>query len=98
MSNDQIKMWTKLYTESLTEQELSESTTDEDLLNTMFSTMLYFMTGEGQKVLKDSDWMNYLINDLNTAINKGMFKPSYEDKQRLKKIYDTQYGAEDEEI
>jgi hypothetical protein len=75
-----IELWAKLYTESLTEKELSESTTDEDLLNTAFSTLLYFLTGEGKKVLKDSEWMTYLTNDIYSAIYKGIFKPSYEDK------------------
>lgn len=83
-----IELWAKLYNESLTEQELSESTSDEDLLNTAFSTLLYFMTGDGKKVLRDTEWMNYLINDMYTAINKGLFKPSYEDKQRIKRLQD----------
>ena len=77
---NEINAWAKLYTESLTEKELSESTSDEDILNTAFGTMLYFLCGEGDKVLKDDEWMNYLVNDINSAISKGMFKPSFEDK------------------
>ena len=54
---EHIEEWAKLYAESLTEQELSESSSDEDMINTAFSTLLYFLTGEGDKVLKDSEWM-----------------------------------------
>ena len=91
----EINEWAKLYTESLTEQELSESTSDEDLLNTAFSTLLTFMVGDGNKVLKDDEWMNYLENDLNTAIRKGMFKPAFDDKQNLKKLDAIRHGTDD---
>lgn len=97
---DEINSWAKLYTESLTEKELSESTSDEDILNTAFSTMLYFLCGEGDKVLKDDEWMNYLVNDINSAISKGMFKPSFEDKQHIKKLQQMRLGtneSDDEE-
>jgi len=77
---EKIELWAKMYSESLTEKELSESTSDEDIINTAFSTLLYFLTGESDKVLKDDEWMLYIINDLNNAIQKGMFKPSFEDK------------------
>ena len=94
---EHIEEWAKLYAESLTEQELSESSSDEDMINTAFSTLLYFLTGEGDKVLKDSEWMTYLINDINNAMQKGMFKPAFEDKQRIKKLHDTHFGADDED-
>ena len=94
---EHIEEWAKLYAESLTEQELSESSSDEDMINTAFSTLLYFLTDEGDKVLKDSEWMTYLINDINNAIQKGMFKPAFEDKQRIKKLQDTHFGADDED-
>lgn len=94
---EHIEEWAKLYAESLTEQELSESSSDEDMINTAFSTLLYFLTGEGDKVLKDSEWMTYLINDINNAIQKGMFKPAFEDKQRIKKLQDMHFGADDED-
>lgn len=94
---EHIEEWAKLYAESLTEQELSESSSDEDMINTAFSTLLYFLTGEGDKVLKDSEWMTYLINDINNAMQKGMFKPAFEDKQRIKKLQDTHFGADDED-
>ena len=94
---EQIEEWAKLYAESLTEQELSESSSDEDMINTAFSTLLYFLTDEGDKVLKDSEWMTYLINDINNAIQKGMFKPAFEDKQRIKKLQDMHFGADDED-
>ena len=93
----QNEEWAKLYAESLTEQELSESSSDEDMINTAFSTLLYFLTGEGDKVLKDSEWMTYLINDINNAMQKGMFKPAFEDKQRIKKLHDMHFGADDED-
>ena len=93
----EINEWAKLYTESLTEKELSESTTDEDILNTAFSTMLYFLCGEGDKVLNDDEWVNYLINDINAAISKGMFKPSFEDKQHIKKLQDMRLGEDEVE-
>ena len=67
------------------------------MINTAFSTLLYFLTGEGDKVLKDSEWMTYLINDINNAMQKGMFKPAFEDKQRIKKLQDTHFGADDED-
>lgn len=94
---EHIEEWAKLYAESLTEQELSESSSDEDMINTAFSTLLYFLTGEGDKVLKDSEWMTYLINDINNAMQKGMFKPAFEDKQRIKKLQDMHFGADDED-
>ena len=94
---EHIEEWAKLYAESLTEQELSESSSDEDMINTAFSTLLYFLTDEGDKVLKDSEWMTYLINDINNAMQKGMFKPAFEDKQRIKKLHDMHFGADDED-
>ena len=94
---EHIEEWAKLYAESLTEQELSESSSDEDMINTAFSTLLYFLTGESDKVLKDSEWMTYLINDINNAMQKGMFKPAFEDKQRIKKLHDMHFGADDED-
>ena len=94
---EHIEEWAKLYAELLTEQELSESSSDEDMINTAFSTLLYFLTGEGDKVLKDSEWMTYLINDINNAMQKGMFKPAFEDKQRIKKLHDMHFGADDED-
>ena len=94
---EHIEEWAKLYVESLTEQELSESSSDEDMINTAFSTLLYVLTGEGDKVLKDSEWMTYLINDINNAMQKGMFKPAFEDKQRIKKLHDMHFGADDED-
>ena len=94
---EHIEEWAKLYAESLTEQELSESSSDEDMINTAFSTLLYFLTDEGDKVLKDSEWMTYLINDINNAMQKGMFKPAFEDKQRIKKLQDMHFGADDED-
>lgn len=93
----QMNMWTKMYTESLTEDELKESTSEEDILNTAFSTILYFLAGEGNAVLKDDEWQLYLINDINNAIQKGMFKPSYEDKQHIKKIQDMHMGESEDE-
>lgn len=85
-THPEIAEYAKLYVESLTEQELNESTSEEDILNTAFSTMLYFLCGEGKTVLNDSEWMNYLYNDIQSAIQKGMFKPSFEDKQHIKKL------------
>ena len=96
-TNREINSYAKLYLESLTEKELSESTSDEDILNTAFSTMLYFLCGEGDKVLKDDEWVNYLYNDISAAIQKGMFKPSYEDKQHIKKLQEIRLNEESEE-
>ena len=93
--HNEINEWAKLYTESLTEKELSESTSDEDILNTVFSTLLYFLCGEGNAVLKDDEWVNYLVNDINSAIQKGMFKPSYADKQHIKKLQDIRLGEDE---
>lgn len=95
-TNKEINEWAKLYTESLTEKELSESTSDEDLLNTAFSTLLYFLCGEGNTVLKDDDWLNYLVNDINAAIQKGMFKPSFNDKQHIKKLQEIRLGEDED--
>ena len=44
------------------------------------------MNGEGDKILKDSEWMLYLIDDLNAASRKGLWKPEAEDKQILSNI------------
>lgn len=95
--NKEINSWAKLYSESLTEQELSESTSDEDILNTAFSTILFFLCGEGDKVLKDSEWVNYLVNDINAAIQKGMFKPGFEDKKHIRMLQDRSLEEEAEE-
>jgi hypothetical protein len=97
-TNKEINEWAKLYTESLTEKELSESTTDDDILNTAFSTLLYFLCGEGNVVLKDDEWVNYLVNDINAAIQKGMFKPSFNDKQHIKKLQDIALEVEETEV
>lgn len=93
----EMNLYAKLYAESLSEEELSESTNDEELLNTAFSTLLYFMIGDGNKVLKDDEWMNYLQNDINTAIQKGLFKPAFEDKQNIKKLQELRFGPEEDE-
>lgn len=93
----QINMWAQMC-ESLTEDELNESTSDEDILNTAFSTLLYFLCGEGAKVLKDDEWMNYLQNDINTAIQKGLFKPQFEDKQHIKKLGEIRFGKDEDDI
>jgi hypothetical protein len=95
-ANKEINEWAKLYTESLTEKELSESTTDDDILNTAFSTLLYFLCGEGNVVLKDDEWVNYLVNDINAAIQKGMFKPSFNDKQHIKKLQEIRLGEDED--
>jgi hypothetical protein len=92
----EINEWAKLYTESLTEKELSESTTDDDILNTAFSTLLCFLCGEGNVVLKDDEWVNYLVNDINAAIQKGMFKPSFNDKQHIKKLQEIRLGEDED--
>ena len=96
MKNEDIKHWAKLYTESLNEDELKESQSEQDILNTVFSTLLYFMNGEGNTVLKDTEWMNYLLNDITNVIHNGTFKPSYEDKKRLKSIQYKFYGSDDD--
>jgi len=95
--NPEINDWAKLYCENLTEKELSESTSDEDILNTAFSTLLYFLCGEGNVVLKDDEWMNYLQNDINAAIQKGMFKPSFEDKKHIRQLQDIRLGEDETE-
>jgi hypothetical protein len=97
-TNKEINEWAKLYTESLTEKELSESTTDDDILNTAFSTLLYFLCGEGNVVLKDDEWVNYLVNDINAAIQKGMFKPSFNDKQHIKKLQEIRLGEDEDDL
>lgn len=97
-TNDpEMNMYVKLYTEALTEEELSESTSDEDIINTAFSTLLYFLCGEGNTVLKDDEWVNYLQNDINSAISKGMFKPSFEDKKHIKKLQEIRFGTDESE-
>lgn len=95
ITEQQIKNWAKLYVESLTEDELSRSTSDSDLINTCFSSLLRFMVGDGNKILKDDEWMLYLINDINTAIDKGLFNPQFDDKQNLKKINAMHFNDED---
>ena len=98
MSDDPaMKMWAQMYTESLSENELKESVSEEDIINTAFSTLLYFLCGEGKRVLSDDEWVNYLINDINNAISKGLFKPQFEDKQHIKKIQDERLGEDDAE-
>lgn len=97
VAQQQIEKWAKLYVESLTEDELSHSTSDSDLLNTCFSTLLRFMVGDGNSVLKDEEWMLYLINDINAAIDKGLFNPQFDDKQNLKKINAMHFGADIDE-
>lgn len=93
-TQQQIENWAKLYVESLTEDELSHSTSDSDLLNTCFSTLLRFMVGDGNSVLKNEEQMLYLINDINAAIDKGLFNPQFDDKQNLKKINAMHFGSD----
>jgi hypothetical protein len=91
----QIDAWTKLYVESLNEEDFKQSSNENDIINTCFSTLLFFLAGEGNKVLKDSEWMMYLVNDINAAIDRGIFNPQFDDKQHLKAIMQQQYEIDE---
>lgn len=64
-----IKTYAKLYRESVRhERNLCESASDDEIISNVFSSLLAFMSGDGEKILRDSEWMNYLVNDIQQAV------------------------------
>lgn len=90
-----IEQWAKLYEATVTDAELYEAVSDNDILSNVFSSLLAFMNGKGDKILKDSEWMNYLINDIEAAAHKKLFKMNSDDQANLKEIVSKQYGEEE---
>lgn len=79
-----IQHWADIIKEST--QLVTEDVDEKDILANMFSTVLWFINGKGDKILKDEEWMNYLKNDLNAAVRKNLWTPNPEDKRMLDKI------------
>lgn len=65
---------------------ITEDVDEKDILTNMFSSILWFINGKGDKILKDEEWMNYLKNDLNAAVRKNLWSPTPEDKKMLEKM------------
>lgn len=83
-----IKTYAKLYRESICrERQLCESASDDEIISNVFSSLLTFMSGDGEKILRDSEWMNYLVNDIQQAVQSGLFKPDRESQEQLQALF-----------
>lgn len=83
-----IARYARLYAESVRrEQKLNESASDDEILANVFSSLLTFMSGSGDKILRDSEWMNYLVNDIQQAVQSGLFKPDRESQEMLNQLF-----------
>lgn len=65
---------------------ITEDVDEKDILTNIFSSILWFINGKGDKILKDEEWVNYLKNDLNAAVRKNLWSPTPEDKKMLEKM------------
>lgn len=84
MKDPNIQLWADIVKQQT--RVLKEDVNEDEIISNCFSTLLRFMNGEADTILKDSEWMLYLINDLDAASRKGLWKPDAEDKQLLSKI------------
>lgn len=82
--DNQILYWADIVKQQT--KVLKEDVNEEDIISNCFGTLLRFMNGEGDKVLKDTEWMLYLINDLHAASRKGLWKPDADDEQILSRL------------
>lgn len=78
-----IQLWANIVK---SQTPITEDVDEKDILANMFSTVLAFIQGKGDKVLKDEEWLNYIKNDLNAAVRKNLWTPNPEDKQALDKM------------
>ena len=76
---------------------VTEDVDEKDILANVFSSILQFINGKGDKILKDEEWVNYLKNDLNAAIRKSLWTPNPEDKRMLDKMNKEDNEADDED-
>ena len=90
-----IEYWKSLIEED--QQAVDEAVDQKEIANTLVATLLTFMVGEGDKVLKDSEWMTYIINDIHSAVNSKMIELDADSKKRLQKIEKMHFGDEDDE-
>lgn len=84
MKDPNIQLWADIVKQQT--RVLKEDVNEDEIIANCFGTLLRFMNGEGDKILKDSEWMLYLVNDLNAASRKGLWKPEADDKNILSKI------------
>lgn len=84
MKDPNIQLWADIVKEQ--SQLVTEDVDEKDILENVFTSLLIFMQGKGDKILKDEEWMNYLKNDMNAAVRKKLWTPSIEDKKALEKI------------
>ena len=90
-----IEYWKSLIEED--QRAVDEAVDQKEIANTLVATLLTFMVGEGDKVLKDSEWMTYIINDIHSAVNSKMIELDADSKKRLQKIEKMHFGDEDDE-
>lgn len=83
-----IARYARIYKESCRrEMQLNESASDDEILSNVFSALLAFMSGDGDKILRDGEWMNYLVNDIQQAVQSGLFKPDRESQEKLQQLF-----------
>lgn len=83
-----IARYAKIYMESChRERQLNESASDDEIISNVFSALLAFMSGDGDKILRDGEWMNYLVNDIQQAVQSGLFEPDRESQEKLYQLF-----------
>lgn len=93
----EIEKWAKIYDAGCTREYLAESVDKDEVIANIVTSLMYFLNGEGDKVLKDQEWMNYIVNDINNAVFLKIFKLSPEDERRFEEIKSKIYDSEDTE-
>lgn len=79
----EIQLWADIVKQ---QTPITEDVDEKDILANIFSTVLQFINGKGDKILKDEEWINYLKNDLNAAVRKNLWTPNPDDKHMLEKM------------
>lgn len=79
----EIQLWANIVKQ---QTPITEDVDEKDILANVFSSVLWFLNGKGEKILKDEEWVNYLKNDLNAAARKNLWTPNPEDKRMLQKM------------
>ena len=79
-----IQMWADIVKSQT--RILKEDVSEDEILANVFASLLRFVAGENDKIMKDQEWLNYIINDINAAVRKKLFVPEPDDQKYLDKI------------